>query len=156
MYCNCARDRVTPGELKRAGERPKRSRVSYHISEQTAKKSDGHFDPSLSLPLNGSLLSPEPVVVEVSPDPSASTMTGGAESSSLSETLDHRQTTDTPGCFCWCGSCQVSERVRFEVVISDVHRPMVLDLREERNLRLVIRCTDAALSVLFSPETQRR
>jgi hypothetical protein len=33
------------------------------------------------------LLSPEPVVVEVSPDPSASTMTGGAESSSLSGTL---------------------------------------------------------------------
>ena len=84
MYYNCARDRVTPGELRWAGERPKRSRVIYHISEQTAKKSDGHFDPSLSLPLNGWLLSPEPVVVEVSPDPSASTMTGGAESSSLS------------------------------------------------------------------------
>ncbi|MDA1165779.1 MAG: hypothetical protein O3B13_21995, partial [Planctomycetota bacterium] len=79
----------------------KPSRVSYHISEQTAKKSDGHFDPSLSLPLNGWLLAPEPVVVEVSPDSSASTMTGGAESS-LSGTLDGWRATDAPGCFCWC------------------------------------------------------
>ena len=124
------------------GSSKERRRVSYHIPDQTAKKSAGHVRRRATthdLPQfvaieesNGRLLSPEPVVVEVSPDSSASTMTGGAESS-LSGTLDGWRATDAPGCFCWCGSCQVSERIWFEALNSKTATPIALAFRGDRH-----------------------
>ena len=86
---NCARDRVTRGELRQAGVKTEAQSVTTFPSKQqrnqpvalaAVMRSMIHL---ASSPSNGSLLSSEPVVVGVSPDLSAPTMTGGVESSTI-------------------------------------------------------------------------
>jgi hypothetical protein len=124
------RNRVTPGVLRWAGVKNEAQPViTFPILRQRNQPVTFAAVVRLVISLNssssnGRLLSPEPVVVEVSPDPSASTMTGGAESSNLSGTLDCRRTTDTPGCFCWytgrgrgpCTRCVVRPYVRITIL----------------------------------------